>query len=135
MFLIEKLPLKAVAHLFASLRRLGHIFCLTCIAALAMSVSAQPQDANGTIEGRVQSNNGQEAGVWVIAETDDLPTHFIKIVVTDDEGRFMLPELPDALYKVWVRGYGLVDSKPVSLRVGAEVTLNTFVAESQLEAA
>ena len=135
MFLIEKLPLKEVAHLFTGLRRLGHTFCLTCIATLAMTVSAQAQDADGTIEGSVQSSNGQEAGVWVIAETDDLPTHFIKIVVTDDEGRFMLPEMPDALYEVWVRGYGLVDSNPVSLRVGADVTLNAFVAESPLEAA
>ena len=104
MFLIEKLPLKEVAHLFTGLRRLGHTFCLTCIATLAMTVSAQAQDADGTIEGSVQSSNGQEAGVWVIAETDDLPTHFIKIVVTDDEGRFMLPELPDALYEVWEIG-------------------------------
>jgi hypothetical protein len=135
MFLIEKLPLKEVAHLFTGLRRLGHTFCLTCIATLAMTVSAQAQDADGTIEGSVQSSNGQEAGVWVIAETDDLPTHFIKIVVTDDEGRFMLPDMPDALYEVWVRGYGLVDSNPVSLRVGADVTLNAFVAESPLEAA
>ena len=58
----------------------------------------------------VQGANGPEAGVWVIAETKDLPTNFIKIVVTDDQGRFMLPELPSASYSVWVRGYGLADS-------------------------
>jgi hypothetical protein len=48
--------------------------------------------------------------VWVIAETTDLPTTFNKIVVTDDEGRYLLPDLPSATYDVWVRGYGLVDS-------------------------
>ena len=55
----------------------------------------------------------------MIAETKDLPTNFIKIVVTDDRGRFMLPELPAANYSVWVRGYGLVDSTPVQLKPGA----------------
>ena len=53
---------------------------------------------------------GPEAGVWVIAETTDLPTKFVKIVVTDDRGRYLLPDLPKASYSVWVRGYGLVDS-------------------------
>ena len=54
--------------------------------------------------------NGPEAGVWVIAETSDLPTRFAKIVVTDDRGRYLIPDLPKAKYDVWVRGYGLVDS-------------------------
>jgi len=47
----------------------------------------------------------------VIAETGDLPTKFTKIVVTDDRGRYLIPELPKSeLQGVWVRGYGLVDS-------------------------
>jgi hypothetical protein len=65
------------------------------------------------IGGVVTSTKGPEAGVWVIAETADLPTKFVKIVVTDDSGRTLLPQLPKANYKVWVRGYGLVDSPPV----------------------
>ena len=70
------------------------------------------QTATGVITGVVTSESGPEAGVWVIAETDDLNTKFRKIVVTNDAGRFLLPELPRANYRVWVRGYGLVDSKP-----------------------
>ena len=66
----------------------------------------------GYITGVVQGEKGPEAGVWVIAETKDLQTQMIKIVVTNDQGRFMLPELPRANYKVWVRGYGLADSTP-----------------------
>ena len=58
-----------------------------------------------------------EAGVWVIAETSDLPTPYRKIVVTDDQGRFVLPELPEAEYQVWVRGYGLRDSGNVPVTV------------------
>ena len=135
MFLIEKLLVKQEGNLRSFLRRFGYAIYLTGISAAPLVASAQQQNDNHAIEGQVQSSNGEEAGVWVIAETDDLPTHFIKIVVTDDEGRFLLPDLPDALYKVWVRGYGLVDSRPVSLRVGADITLKTFVAESAAEAA
>ena len=62
------------------------------------------------ISGVVTGTSGPEAGVWVIAETNDLPTKFVKIVVTDDSGRYLIPELPNATYDVWVRGYGLVDS-------------------------
>ena len=126
---------KSLTSKYSLFQLIGRAAGATLIALLALTVSAQPHGGNGAIQGIVQSSKGSEAGVWVIAETDDLPTHFIKIVVTDDDGRFVLPELPDALYKVWVRGYGLVDSKPLSLRVGADVTLNTFVAASPAEAA
>ena len=67
----------------------------------------------GYIGGTVTSEKGPEAGVWVIAETKETSTPMIKIVVTDAQGRYMLPELPGANYKVWVRGYGLLDSTPV----------------------
>ena len=62
---------------------------------------------NDDIGGVVTSAKGPEAGVWVIAETRDLPTRFAKMVVTDDQGRYLLPDLPKANYNVWVRGYGL----------------------------
>jgi hypothetical protein len=92
--------------------------------------------AAGYIGGVVQGPNGPEAGVWVIAETADLPTRFIKIVVTDDLGRFVLPELPAAAYSVWVRGYGLVDSKPIPMKpTAASVTLRAEAARTPQEAA
>src|SRR5262244_2679136 len=64
---------------------------------------------NDDIGGVVTGAKGPEAGVWVIAETRDLPVRYIKIVVTDDQGRFVIPDLPTASYSVWARGYGLVD--------------------------
>src|SRR5947208_5596258 len=70
------------------------------------------------IGGGVTSAKGPEAGVWVIAETTDLPTKFVKIVVTDDRGRYVVPDLPKANYMVWVRGYGLVDSTKVQATPG-----------------
>ena len=61
---------------------------------------------------------GPEAGVWVIAETTDLPTRFTRSVVTDDQGRYVIPDLPTANYQVWVRGYGLVDSPKMRAKPG-----------------
>lgn len=95
--------------------------------------AAAPQ---GYITGVVQGDKGPEAGVWVIAETKDLPTNFIKIVVTDDRGRFMVPDLPTANYKVWVRGYGLVDSTPIEMKPSAnQITLKASTAKTPQEAA
>ena len=71
---------------------------------------------NDDIGGVVTGPSGPEAGVWVIAETKGLPTRLIKSVVTDDQGRYLLPDLPKATYDVWVRGYGLVDSPKVRRR-------------------
>ncbi|PYN16161.1 MAG: hypothetical protein DME05_09290 [Candidatus Rokuibacteriota bacterium] len=71
------------------------------------------QIGNDDIGGVVTSRNGAEAGVWVIAETTELGTRFAKIAVTDDHGRYVIPDLPPATYAVWVRGYGLVDSPKV----------------------
>src|SRR4051812_4736064 len=62
------------------------------------------------IGGVVRSTAGPEAGVWVIAETTDFQTKFRKMVVTNDRGQYVIPDLPAANYRVWVRGYGLVDS-------------------------
>jgi hypothetical protein len=85
--------------------------------------------------GVVTSSKGPEAGVWVIAETTDLPTRFAKIVVTDDRGRYVLPDLPKANYSVWVRGYGLVDSPKVRTAPGKIVDLKASVAPSPAAAA
>ena len=87
------------------------------------------------ISGIVRSDQGPEGGVWVIAETDDLPTKFRKIVVTDAQGRFVLPDLPRAAYRVWARGYGLVDSEPVDGTPGQGLRLTARVASSPQEAA
>jgi hypothetical protein len=108
-------------------------------ALAATSGSAAPRPAamaDGYITGIVRSSAGPEAGVWVIAETDELKTGFIKIVVTDDDGRFVLPELPEATFNVWVRGYGLVDSVALEGRPGdRDVELTAVVAPSEAEAA
>src|SRR5258705_4436315 len=78
--------------------------------------------------GVVTGANGPEAGVWVIAETTDLPTKYAKIVVTDDQGRYLIPDLPKAKYKVWVRGYGLVDSARVDSEPGRTLNLRATPA-------
>src|SRR4029077_7170101 len=87
------------------------------------------------IGGVVTSAKGPEAGVWVIVETSDLPTMFRRIVVTDDRGRYLVPDLPKASYKVWVRGYGLVDSAPVQATPGQRLALTGVVAPNARAAA
>ena len=90
---------------------------------------------NADLGGVVTSPNGPEAGVWVIAETTELPTKFVKIVVTDDLGRYLVPELPKANYSVWVRGYGLVDSPKVKATPGMTLNLKAVVAPDKKAAA
>ena len=90
---------------------------------------------NDDIGGVVTSSNGPEAGVWVIAETRDLPVRYIKSVVTDDQGRYVVPDLPSANYTVWVRGYGLVDSAKVTARPGRQLNLTATVAPNEAAAA
>jgi hypothetical protein len=103
------------------------------IGAVALALGAAPAVAQvsigkADIGGVVKSKTGPEAGVWVIAETTELPTKFTRIVVTDDRGRYLIPDLPPSVnYDVWVRGYGLVDSpklrgKPGQLLNHAAVT-------------
>src|SRR6185312_15970770 len=77
------------------------------VASAQQAASQAVRVDNDDIGGVVTSAKGPEAGVWVIAETSDLPTKFVRIVVTDDRGRYLLPDLPKANYNVWVRGYGL----------------------------
>ncbi|MGY9106303.1 MAG: carboxypeptidase-like regulatory domain-containing protein, partial [Alphaproteobacteria bacterium] len=79
--------------------------------------------------------NGPEAGVWVVAETNDLPTKFIRTVVTDDEGRYVIPDLPDASFDVWARGYGLVDSAKSTTTPGTQVNLEPTIAPDEATAA
>jgi hypothetical protein len=117
-----------------------NVLYLACAAALSIagclvaihnlhaqptpSVKIKPVDIGGV----VTSANGPEAGVWVIAETNDLPTRYIKEVVTDDQGRYLIPDLPKAIYSVWARGYGLVDSEKVRSTPGKIVDLKPAVA-------
>ncbi|MCI0435140.1 MAG: carboxypeptidase regulatory-like domain-containing protein [Gemmatimonadetes bacterium] len=96
-------------------------FCAFILAALTACASGDgsvPIDRDD-IGGVVMGPGGAEAGVWVIAETQDLATKFVRIVVTDDEGRYVIPDLPDANYDVWVRGYGLMDSEKLRASPGS----------------
>jgi hypothetical protein len=109
-------------------------FSLLLCAPLQSRAGALTID-DDDIGGVVTSANGPEAGVWVIAETTDLPTKLAKIVVTDDQGRYVLPDLPKANYQVWVRGYGLIDSPKVAATPGKLLDLTAIVAPSRAAAA
>ncbi len=117
--------------------------CLVVMACVGLiprwSISSQLGSEVGIdaddVGGGVLGATGPEAGVWVIAETTDLETLFREIVVTDDQGRYLLPDLPDATYRIWVRGYGLVDSEPVEARPGETLALTAVLAPDPQAAA
>ena len=116
------------------------LFLVAALAVAVLSCGGRPDfevvilDADD-IGGVVTSAQGPEAGVWVVAETSDLPTNFIRIVVTDEQGKYVLPDLPDATYDVFVRGYGLVDSVRVSATPGQLLNLDAVVAPNGRAAA
>ena len=126
-----------------------HLYLAVTVAGLAMILAGptactSPGDGaaqvaiqldEDDIGGVVTSEQGPEAGVWVIAETHDLPTKYIKTVATDDDGRYVLPDLPDANYDIWVRGYGLVDSAKVQSTPGQSLDLTAVVAPDAAAAA
>jgi hypothetical protein len=113
----------------------------TVIAAFVIATPARLYAQNAVsikaadIGGVVTGPHGPEAGVWVIAETHDFPTRYAKIVVTDDQGRYIVPDLPKAKFQVWVRGYGLVDSPKVDAVPGKHVNLTAIAAPDDAAAA
>src|SRR5512140_255343 len=108
-----------------------------CAAGLSSNQGTDPaiRIGDNDLGGVVTSASGPEAGVWVIAETTDLPTKFARIVVTDDRGRYLVPDLPKAKYKIWVRGYGLVDSAKVDSEPGKQLNLTAVIAPNEAAAA
>ena len=115
------------------------VACLALVVSFFLVTARAQQPAvaidNDDIGGVVTSANGPEAGVWVIAETRDLPVRYIKAVVTDDRGRFVVPDLPKANYAVWARGYGLVDGPKVTSAPGKLVNLTATIAPNEAAAA
>src|SRR5262249_36529393 len=122
-----------------SLRQVLSFTAITIgIAAMAVAVSAPagaPHAVSGIDSGGIGrvvfTPNGPEAGVCVMAETTELPTKYAKIVVTDDQGRSVIPDLPNANYQVWVRGYGLVDSPKVRAKPGQQLNLTAVPAPNE----
>jgi hypothetical protein len=118
-------------------KRAWRYIAITGVLLLLSACGREPSVDIGKSDlgGVVQSANGPEAGVWVIAETMDLPTRFAKIAVTDEQGRYVIPELPAANYSVWVRGYGLIDSPKVQAKPGRILDLDAVTAPNAEAAA
>jgi hypothetical protein len=83
------------------------VLCLVTWSAAGQQRSAPKMQADkSSVGGVVVNTNGgkPEAGVWVIAETKSLPAPFRKIVVTDDQGRFLVPDMPAGSYEFGCAG-------------------------------
>jgi hypothetical protein len=133
MTFVARHPMKKLALVAASVALI--IPALLFVAARAQqpaaAVAIDPDDIGGVVRGP----NGPEAGVWVIAETRDLRVRYIKSVVTDDQGRFVIPDLPKARYSVWARGYGLIDSDKTTSEPGRIVNITAKAAPDEAAAA
>src|SRR5689334_8524980 len=123
-------------------RKMAWVLLIAWCVAARVTVGGQQNVPGLTIDknsigGTVVNSNGgkAEAGIWVIAETKSLPTPFRKIVVTDDQGRFLVPDLPAGDYELWVRGYGLKDSARVKAARSETVKLEISNAATPQEAA
>ena len=125
-----------------SSRRMTAVVVAVLVAVTLVTLGARQRQATPTVAvdaddigGVVTGPKGPEAGAFVIAETTMLPTRLIKSVVTDDQGRYLIPDLPQGTYDVWVRGYGLVDSQKVKATPGKTVALTAVAAPSARVAA
>jgi hypothetical protein len=127
--------MKTTNALFAAATVAGAALLLPSSSQGAQPAQGAPRIDRDDIAGVVTGARGPEAGVWVIAETSDLPTKFAKIVVTDDRGRYLLPDLPPASYSIWVRGYGLVDSPKRQAKPGTTLNLRATPAPNPRAAA
>ena len=121
--------------LYASLLTIGFALSLSHGLRAQQAADTLVRVGDNDLGGTITSANGPEAGVWVIAETTELPTKLAKIAVTDDRGRYLIPDLPRANYSVWVRGYGLVDLAKVQSAPGKTLDLKAVVAPTSAAAA
>src|ERR1700745_1160933 len=128
--------MKKTKALFLSVMALGlAMLLIVWPARLSSQQNATVRVDADDIGGVVTRSSRAEDGVWVIAETTDLPTKYAKIVVTDDQGRYLIPDLPKVNYSIWVRGYGLVDSPKIKATPGKILNLKAVVAPSEAAAA
>jgi hypothetical protein len=130
--------MKIQRYLSVAAAALGFVVAVTAVPARSQTQQSRPVAVKvgaDDIGGVVTSAHGPEAGVWVIAETTELPTKFARIVVTDERGRYLIPDLPKADYNVWVRGYGLVDSPKIRAVPGRHLDLTAIPAPNDTDAA
>ena len=123
------------SFLFSVLVAAGAVMWISGTVGTRRALAASVSVSKKSIGGVVTSAKGPEAGVWVIAETKDLPTKFARIVVTDDQGRYLIPDLPQAAYQVFARGYGLLDTARQTANPGRQLDLRAEVAQDPKAAA
>src|ERR1700687_4814388 len=128
---METMKIKKLLLGAAAVIALAAAGCQTQQTGIATSPGTEGDDIVGVVTGA----KGPEAGVWVIAETSELPTKYTKVVVTDEQGRCAIPDLPKAKYSVWVRGYGVVDGQKMPATPGSTLNLQAGREASAKEAA
>src|SRR5215213_10431312 len=113
-----------------------HCYAVSLILTLliAPSIIAQSQITTGTIEGRVVDANGAVvpgANVEII----NLDTNFSRSLTTNDEGRFVAPQLQPGKYSVTVskQGFGTAKVESTDLTVGQTLPITFPLSPSNVE--
>ncbi len=113
-----------------------NLFTFSFILALliAPSVAAQSQITTGTIQGRVVDANGAVVpGANV--EIKNLDTNFPRNLTTDEDGRFVAPQLQPGKYSVTVakQGFGTSLAEVPELTVGQTLEITFPMAPAGVE--
>ena len=112
-------------------------FARVAVGALLSLLVAAPtfgQGAVSEVNGSVfDSSQALLPGVTVTLVEE--ATGITRTVVSNDRGRFVVPDLPSASYTVWVRGYGLVDSAKTTAKPGQHLTIAATPAPNEAAAA
>ncbi|CAN5513641.1 hypothetical protein BH10ACI4_BH10ACI4_38370 [soil metagenome] len=97
----------------------------TLVASGNIAAFAQSQSINGTIRGRAADATGASLPGASISVTNT-DVGYAKTVTTDDDGLFVLLNLPLGTYKISVTkpGFSSVDYQSIVLNAGKELTLD-----------
>ena len=101
--------------------------------ALALSTHAQTQITTGTIQGRVEDEQGASVPGAAV-EVRNVETNLTRAVATDADGRFAFLQMPPGRYTLTAskQGFSTLEQEPFTLTVGQAASLDLSMKVSQI---
>jgi len=108
--------------------------CLLVTLVFASAAVAQTQITTGTIQGTVLDANGAAVPGATI-EAKNVDTNFVRTTTSDDDGRFVAPQLPSGRYTVTVSktGFATLVVEKADLTVGQAMNLPLSMKVSSVQ--
>ena len=112
----------------------GLSVCLLFTLVFASAAVAQTQITTGTIQGTVLDANGAAVPGATI-EAKNVDTNFVRTTTSDDDGRFVAPQLPSGRYTVTVSktGFATLVVEKADLTVGQAMNLPLSMKVSSVQ--